>query len=322
MPEYQLRIKEPQGRIDRYLAQCIPSLTRSAVQRLIDEGKVLVNGKPTRASYQPAPGDAVTVCVPAPEAVLPQPEPLPLNVLYEDEYLLVIDKPAGLAVHPGAGHASGTLVNALLAYRPDVARADLDPRRPGIVHRLDRETSGLLVVATQREVQAALQELFRRREVLKVYLALVYGTLLPERGAIEAPIGRDPNRRQRMAVLAQGGRYARTEYRVRETLGEATLVEATLVTGRTHQIRVHLASIGHPVVGDRLYGRRRASGPSLESGPERGRRREAIVTPRQFLHAWRLSFEHPIRHELMSFEAQLPADLAAVLERLRRNHAP
>jgi 23S rRNA pseudouridine1911/1915/1917 synthase len=312
MPEYQLQIEEPQGRIDRYLAEHLPSLTRSAVQRLIDEGQVLVNGEPTRASYHPLPGDAVTVRVPQPKPALPQPERLPLKVLYEDEHLLVIDKPAGMAVHPGAGRSSGTLVNALLAYRPEIARADLDPQRPGIVHRLDRETSGLLVVATHREAQAALQAMFKRREVRKVYLALVYGALYPERGAIEAPIGRDPVHRRRMAVLAEGGRYARTEYLVREMLDECTLIEVTLVTGRTHQIRVHLASIGYPVVGDRVYGRRRGA----------ARRGAAIATPHQFLHSWRLSFEHPVRGDPMHFEAELPPDLAGVLGRLRRDRAP
>lgn len=302
MPQHELQIDEPQGRIDRYLAQRFPSLTRSAVQRLIAEGKVLVNGQPTRASYQPAPGDAVTVRLPEEEPSLPQPETMPLTVVYEDEHLLVIEKPAGMAVHPGAGRASGTLVNALLAHRPDIVRADLDPVRPGIVHRLDRETSGLLVVAARRDVQAALQAAFKRRDVHKVYLALVHGALYPERAAIEAPIGRDPIHRRRMAVLAEGGRHARTEYVVREMFGEYTLVEATLVTGRTHQIRVHMASIGHPVVGDRVY----------------GRRREAIRVPRQFLHAWRLTFQHPARREEMAFEAPLPPDLAAVLDDLRR----
>jgi 23S rRNA pseudouridine1911/1915/1917 synthase len=306
MPEYQLQIEEPQGRIDRCLAQRFPSLTRSAVQRLINEGCVLVNGRPTRSSYHPIPGDAVTVRVPELQPTLPQPEPLSLNVLYEDEHLLVIDKPAGMTVHPGAGRASGTLVNALLAYRPEITRADLDPQRPGIVHRLDRETSGLLVVATQRAVQVTLQALFRRQEVRKVYLALVHGALYPERGAIEAPIGRDPIHRRRMAVLAEGGRYARTEYVVREMFDGCALIEAMPVTGRTHQIRVHLASIGHPVVGDRVYGRRRST---------------AIPVPRQFLHAWRLSFEHPVRREPMCFEAELPPDLASILDRLRRERA-
>jgi 23S rRNA pseudouridine1911/1915/1917 synthase len=303
MPEHELSIDEPQSRIDRYLAERFPSLTRSAVRRLIDEGAVLVNGQPTRPSYHPIPGDAVTVRIPEPEPSLPQPESLSLDIVYEDEHLLVVDKPAGMAVHPGAGRASGTLVNALLAYRPEIARADLDPARPGIVHRLDRETSGLLVVAAHREAQAALQAMFKRRDVHKVYLALVYGALYPEHAAIEAPVGRDPIHRRRMAVLAEGGRQARTEYAVREAFNGCTLIEATLVTGRTHQIRVHLASIGHPVVGDRIY----------------GRRREAIAAPRQFLHAWRLSFEHPMRRETMSFEAELPADLAGVLERLRRD---
>lgn len=307
MPQHELQIDEPQGRIDRYLADRFPSLTRSAVRRLIDEGSVLVNGQLTRASYQPIPGDAVTIRIPEPQPTLPQAEPLPLKVLYEDEHLLVIDKPAGMAVHPGAGRISGTLVNALLAHRPEIGRADLDPQRPGIVHRLDRQTSGLLVVAAHREAQAALQAMFKRREVGKVYLALVHGALYPEYGAIEAPIGRHPIHRHRMAVLSEGGRYARTEYAVREMLGDCTLIEATLVTGRTHQIRVHLASIGHPVVGDRIYGRRRGA---------------TIPTPRQFLHAWRLSFEHPVRGEPMRFESELPPDLAGVLDRLRRGRAP
>ncbi len=309
MPQHELQIEEPQGRIDRYLAQRFPSLTRSAVQRLIDEGAVLVNGQPTKASYRPIPGDAVTLRIPEAESNLPQPEPLSLNVVYEDEHLLVIDKPAGMAVHPGAGRTSGTLVNALLAYRPEIARADLDPERPGIVHRLDQETSGLLVVATHREAQAALQAMFKRREVQKVYLALVSGALYPERAAIEAPIGRDPIHRRRMAVLAEGGRHARTEYVVREVFDACTLIEVTLVTGRTHQIRVHLASIGHPVVGDRVYGRRR----------DATRRGAAIAAPRQFLHAWRLAFQHPMRGEAMSFEAPLPPDLAGILDRLRRD---
>lgn len=306
MPQHELQIEEPQGRIDRFLAERFPSLTRSAVQRLIDDGAVLVNGRPTRASYHPIPGDSVTLHIPEPQPSLPQPEPLPLNIVYEDEHLLVIDKPAGMAVHPGAGRPSGTLVNALLAYRPEIARADLDPERPGIVHRLDRETSGLLVVAANREVQAALQAMFKRREVLKVYLALVHGAISPERGAIEAPIGRDPIHRRRMAVLADGGRYARTEYALREALDGYTLIEATLVTGRTHQIRVHLASIGHPVVGDQVYGRRRDAGAPV---------------PRLFLHAWRLAFTHPVRREAMSFEVELPADLDDALHRLRRRAA-
>jgi 23S rRNA pseudouridine1911/1915/1917 synthase len=304
MPLLELTVEEPQGRIDRYLAERFPSLTRSAVQRLIDEGAVLVNGRPTRPSYRPVAGDAVSLRLAEPEPHRLEPEPLPLNVLYEDEHLLVLDKPAGMVVHPGAGRASGTLVNALLAYRPDIVRADLDPQRPGIVHRLDRETSGLLVVAAHREAQAALQAMFKRREVHKGYLALVVGVLTPERGAIEAPIGRDPIHRRRMAVLAEGGRFARTEYVVREVIGSYALLEVTLVTGRTHQIRVHLASIGHPVVGDRVY----------------GRRRETLHVPRQFLHAWRLSFEHPVLRTPLAFEAELPADLAGILDDLR-DHA-
>jgi 23S rRNA pseudouridine1911/1915/1917 synthase len=224
-----------------------------------------------------------------------------LDVVYEDEHLMVINKPAGLVVHPAPGHAADTMVNALLAYRPAVTAADADPARPGIVHRLDRDTSGLLVVAATRAAQDALQATFKSRRVAKIYLALVFGTVELERAAIEAPLGRDPRQRQRMAVLTEGGRAARTNYAVRERLPGATLLEAGLITGRTHQIRVHLASIGHPVVGDRVY----------------GPRRQAIVAPRQMLHAWRLELAHPITGAPLAFEAPLPADMAAVLEGLR-----
>ena len=214
---------------------------------------------------------------------------------------MVINKPAGLVVHPSPGHEAGTLVNALLAHRPDLVRANLDPQRPGIVHRLDRETSGVLVVAATAQVQRALQQQFKSREVEKIYLALVYGRLLPLRAAIEAPIGRDPRDRKKMKVLREG-KYARTEYHVREHLAESTLLEATLLTGRTHQLRVHFASIGHPVVGDRVY----------------GPRHQRIDAPRQMLHSWRLRFSHPITKERMEFAAPLPEDFDRVLKALRR----
>lgn len=289
-------------RLDRFLADRFADLSRSYVQRLLRAGDVLVNGAPARASYLPQPGDVVTVVVTPRDEGPPAAEAMPLSILYEDEHVLVVDKPAGLVVHPAPGHPSGTLVNALLGHRPDIVAADLDPSRPGIVHRIDRDTSGLLVVAADRDAQRALQAAFKSRAVDKVYLALLHGSLEPERGAIEAPIGRDPDHRQRMAVLAEGGRHARTEYRVREYLAEYSYVEARLLTGRTHQLRVHFAAVGHPVAGDRTY----------------GRRRRPAGLGRQFLHAWRLALEHPATGERMEFESDLPDDLASFLLRLRR----
>jgi 23S rRNA pseudouridine1911/1915/1917 synthase len=301
MDELLLKVDDSEGRLDRYIASRCPHLSRSLVQRLISEGQVLVNGAQTKASYCPIPGDIVLVRIPSKASTMPQAEYAPLCILFEDRYMLVIDKPAGIVVHPGVGHPNGTLVNALLAHLPDLLRADLDPQRPGVVHRLDRDTSGVLVIAATREAQSALQAQFKAHQVRKTYLALLYGHLSPSEGAIEAPIGRDPGDRKRMGVLPEGGRYARTEYRVRELLPGCSLVEARPITGRTHQLRVHFRAIDHPVVGDRVYGYRRGS----------------IALPRQFLHAWRLALVHPVSGAVMEFTSELPADLAAVLAALR-----
>jgi len=317
MKEIVLRVEGSVGRLDRYLADECPELSRAMVQRLIKGGDISVNGAPTKASYYPAPGDLVRVRLPSLAPSQPAPESIPLRIIFEDHDLLVIDKPAGMVVHPGPGHPSGTLVNALLAHRSDLRRADLDPQRPGIVHRLDRDTSGLLVVAANRDTQLALQAQFKARQVFKAYLALVHGRLMPESGAIEAPIGRHPRNRRRMAVLSGGGRYARTEYRVREYVAGCTFVEAMPQTGRTHQLRVHFASIGHPVVGDGVYGRRRsATSPRRsETSPDFCEQRVAVT--RQFLHAWQLSFVHPATGKNLEFTSELPADLARSLEELR-----
>jgi len=235
------------------------------------------------------------------------PEAIPLTIVYEDSFLLVVDKPAGLVVHPAPGHPGGTLVNALLAHCPELASSG--DRRPGIVHRLDRDTSGLILVAKSEKVRRALQRQFQDRQVHKAYLALLEGLLQPSMGRIEAPLGRDPHHRQRMAVMP-GGREAVTKYQVLELFthpvgpvaGDYTLVEAEPLTGRTHQIRVHFASIGHPVVGDPVY----------------GRRKRRLPVPRQFLHAHLLGFDHPVTSEHLELEAPLPADLAALLELLHR----
>jgi len=311
----EIRVQEQAIRLDKFLADRIPALSRSAAQRLIDEGQVTVNGEPVKASYKVKGGDLVAALVPGDE---PDEEPLaeaiPLVVVYEDSSLLVVDKPAGMVVHPAPGHPGGTLVNALLAYLPELAASAGAPpgeaaSRPGIVHRLDRDTSGLILVAKNEKTRRALQRQFKDRQVHKAYLALLDGHLQPAWGRIEAPLGRDPHHRQRMAVLP-GGREAITEYHVLEQFshpigpvaGDYTLVEAEPLTGRTHQIRVHLASIGHPIAGDRVYGRRRSSLPLA----------------RQFLHARRLGFKHPRTGQQMNLEAALPEDLATVLELLRR----
>ncbi len=298
----QLRVEEGGGRLDKYLSDRFPDLSRSLARRLIDAGQVSVNGEPARASYRVRRRDLVIVRLPSQEAPTLEAEPLPLQVVYEDDSLLVVDKAAGMVVHPAPGHPGGTLVNALLAHCPELAGAGSD--RPGIVHRLDRDTSGLILVAKREKVRRALQRQFKQRQVFKSYLTLLHGHLQPNWGRIEAPIGRDPRHRQRMAVLP-GAREAITEYHVlkqlaqRESPGANTysLVEAQPQTGRTHQIRVHFASIGHPIVGDPVYGRRRSS----------------LAAPRQFLHAQRLEFRHPISGHPMKLEAPLPSDLTSVL---------
>jgi ribosomal large subunit pseudouridine synthase D (EC 5.4.99.-) len=251
-----------------------------------------------RPAYRLTPGDRITVTFPEEPTV--RPESLPLDIVYEDEYLLVVNKPAGMVVHPAARIVSGTLVNALLAHCPQVADVG-GPDRAGIVHRLDRETSGLIVVAKNPEAHAALQRQFKRRLVRKTYVALVEGQVQPRKGIIEVPIGRDPKDRTRMAV-SRTGRPAVTQYRVVEVFPQYTLLEVRPHTGRTHQIRVHLAWLGYPVVGDRVY----------------GRRRQTLLPDRHFLHARELAFTHPVTGEKLVLSAPLPPELTALLNQLRR----
>ena len=294
------------ARLDKFLAGRIPELSRSAAQRLIDAGQVTVDGEPVKASYKVRAGDQVVALLPVEESRPLLPEAIPLDIVYEDQALIVVNKAAGMVVHPAPGHPGGTLVNALLDHCPELTASGGD--RPGIVHRLDRDTSGLILAAKSEKVRRALQRQFKDRQVHKAYAALLEGPLQPAYGRIEAPVGRDPHHRQRMTVLA-GGREAITEYHVLEqfahtigpTSGEYTLIEAEPVTGRTHQIRVHLASIGHPVVGDTVY----------------GRRKQRLPVSRQFLHARRLEFKHPLTGERLDLEAPLPEDLARVLVLLR-----
>ncbi len=294
--------EEEGERLDRFVARRLPVLSRAAGQRLIASGEVRVNHAEARASYRLVEGDLVEVALPLPEEPAPEAELIPLQIVYEDAALAVLDKPAGLVVHPAHGHAAGTLWNGLLARYPELQSWPREEGWPGLVHRLDRDTSGLVVVARTPAVRDALRAQFKAASVQKVYLALVIGRPGLDRARVEAPIGRDPRERKRMAVLREGGRPAATEYQVLERLNGYALLEVHPETGRTHQIRVHLAAIGYPVVGDRVY------------GPQRQR----LSLDRHFLHAARLTFLHPTSGALVTFSAPLPAELEAVLGELRR----
>jgi 23S rRNA pseudouridine1911/1915/1917 synthase len=286
-------------------------LSRARLQSLIEGGHVLLDGRPAKASARIKAGQRLTVEVPPPIDAAPRPQDIPLVVAHQDAQLLVVDKPAGLAVHPGAGRPDGTLVNALLHHVPDLSGVG-GVLRPGIVHRLDRGTSGLLVVAKDDATHRALAAQFAARTVEKEYLALVLGVPARREGRISAAIGRHPVQRKRMSVSPRRGREALTTYRVEEALDGAALLRVRIHTGRTHQIRVHLASLGHPVAGDREYGGTRTP-PS-----RRARSRELLESlARPALHAARLTFTHPATGERLTFESALPADLREVLEGLR-----
>jgi len=296
----KLRFNSPAAdvRLDKYLTQLLPQFSRAYLQRLIEQGCVLVNGWKAKASQRLTRSDRVTVELP-PFSGRPLPERIPLTVIYEDDDIMVIDKPAGLTVHPAPGHPSHTLVNAILAHCPGLTMNN-DVMRPGIVHRLDKDTSGLIVIAKSDFAREYLVAQFKSRTVNKRYLVLVKGRLSPEQGVIEAPIGRDPHHRRRMAVM-ESGKQATTQYQVRKYLDNYTLVEVSPVTGRTHQIRVHLSAIGCLVVGDPTYGIKSAH------------------LDRQFVHAYRLGFRLPSTKQYQEFVSPLPADLEQALECLARS---
>jgi 23S rRNA pseudouridine1911/1915/1917 synthase len=288
-------VEENGERLDRYVSQVCPELSRTRAQKLIEDGHIKVNGAGARPALKVHEGDSVDISIPPPLPTTLSPEDIPLNILYEDQDLLVVDKPAGMTVHPAAGHHSHTLVNALLAHLPELEGGDSE--RPGIVHRLDKDTSGLILIARNPETHVKLAQQFKERSVAKVYQALVHGHLTPLEGIIEASIGRDPRDRKRMAVISRG-REARTEYKVIRYTGNYTLLEVRPRTGRTHQIRVHLAAIGFPILGDAVYGAR------------------SEYLERQFLHAFRLTFKLPSTGETREFTAPLPDDLVKVLEEI------
>jgi 23S rRNA pseudouridine1911/1915/1917 synthase len=312
-------------RLDRALAAALPDLSRTRIQALVRAGKVTVEG---RLADDPgkkiAGGEAVQIEVPPPEPAIPEPENIPLDVVYEDAELIVIDKPAGLVVHPGAGNWSGTLVNALLHHCRGSLSGIGGVERPGIVHRLDKDTSGLLVAAKTDRAHRHLAEQFadhgRTGDLERAYLALVWGVPMRPRGMVDAPIDRDPRNREKMHVCKPGkGREAVTHWELLETFGPpkapiVSLIRCTLETGRTHQIRVHMAHIGHPVLGDPLYG----TGYKTKSKhlPELARDRLQALD-RQALHAAHLAFEHPVSGEILSFDSDLPDDLRQLVESLQ-----
>ncbi len=303
---------ETGSRLDLFLSAKPLGLSRAQVQRLIDEERVRVNDRPAKAARKLKAAESVAITVPAAQPSAALAEAIPLAVLYEDEALVVIDKPAGMVVHPAAGHPAGTLVNALLHHCRDLSGIG-GVLRPGIVHRLDKDTSGLIVAAKSDAAHRGLAGQFKRHEVAKTYQALVYGDPRTDGGRIEAAVGRHPTDRKRMSTQSRRGREAVSLWRVRERFGCAALLEVTIETGRTHQIRVHLTELGHPVVGDRVYG-----------GAGRGRTvGDAVVRvrlkamERQALHAWRLGFTHPLTGEAMQFASPLPGDMADLCAFLR-----
>jgi 23S rRNA pseudouridine1911/1915/1917 synthase len=298
------------SRLDRCLVDLSDRWTRSRVRRLIDEDRVRLNDRPAKPSTSVRAGDRLVVDEPPPRPLELEPEAIPLDVVFEDRHLIVLNKPPDLVIHPAAGRSTGTLVNALLQHCEQLSGIG-GFERPGIVHRLDRDTSGIMVVAKTEKAHLALAVAFRRREVSKTYLAVCYGALHDSEGFVEAPIGRHPRERKQMAVV-ETGRPSRTLYRVEERLGGCSLVRCRPITGRTHQIRVHMAHIGHAIVGDPLYAGRQWRNLA---DPKHG----AVCRdfPRQALHAWRLAFGHPVSGEAVEFEAPLPDDIVELLETLR-----
>ena len=295
---YNFVVDRSGTRLDKYVGEKCPELSRTYAQRLIADGYVTVNDRVVKPGLKLSIGDRLRVAIPPTTPGLLLPEAIPLNIIYENDDLLVVDKPAGLTVHPAPGHPSHTLVNAILSHFPDLADVN-DSLRPGVVHRLDKDTSGVMLVAKNRTAQLNLADQFKTHSVFKAYLVLVKGHLTPESGIIEAPMGRDPRNRKRMAVVADG-KEARTEYRVIKYMDNYTLLEVMPETGRTHQIRVHLSAIGYPVVGDKVYGVK------------------SSYLSRQFMHACRLGFKLPSTGEYVEFTSELPPDLEQALSTIER----
>ncbi len=291
------------ARSDIYISENVESVTRSYVKKLFDEGLVTVNGAPAKASTKLKPGDLIELELPGPEETEAVPQDIPLDIVYEDADVLIVNKPRGMVVHPAAGNEDGTLVNAVMFHCGDSLSAIGGVLRPGIVHRIDKDTTGLLAVAKNNAAHLSLSEQLKDRSLSRTYYALVHGNIKEDSGAVDAPIGRSKADRKKMAVDV-GGREAVTDFQVTERFGRYTLVRCKLRTGRTHQIRVHMRHIGHPIVGDKTY----------------GVKNEEFTLPGQLLHAGEIGFIHPSTGEKMSFSAPLPEDFRHVLDILRKRN--
>jgi 23S rRNA pseudouridine1911/1915/1917 synthase len=301
-------------RLDTLIASQIDTCSRTRVAQLVQSGLIRVSGSEKKPGYRVRWGDIIDGEIPpaAPSHLVP--ESLPIPILFQDPHIIVVDKPAGMVVHPSPGHTSGTLVNGLLALCPDLEGIGGE-LRPGIVHRLDKDTSGVLVVAKNQAAHTTLSEQFKLRHTRKLYLALVYGAPRAESGSIEAPIGRHPSDRKKMSTTSRRTRSAETHWQTRETFPGVTLLTVRILTGRTHQIRVHCKALGNPLVGDDLYGPRKGRGRHFASKTV-----QDIVkqVQRQMLHAWRLEITHPVTGQPLRFEAPLPGDMAVVIDDLRQ----
>ncbi|MGL6173232.1 MAG: RluA family pseudouridine synthase [Cellulosilyticaceae bacterium] len=288
-------------RLDKYLCEKLNDYTRSFIQKQIEDGNVAVNGVASPSRYKVRINDVVSILVPAPKEVDILAEDIAINILYEDADVIIVDKPQDMVVHPAPGNYTGTLVNALLYHCKDDLSGINGEIRPGIVHRIDKDTSGLLMVAKNDKAHLRLSELLKEHHITRKYHAIVYGNIKEDEGIIEKPIARSPKDRKKMAIV-EGGRYAKTQYKVLERFGNYTYVELTLFTGRTHQIRVHLTSIGHPLLGDPVY----------------GRSKHPFGLDKQMLHAKVLGFDHPTTHEYVEFDSELPKNFCIILDKLRK----
>jgi 23S rRNA pseudouridine1911/1915/1917 synthase len=316
---FSIRVKpsDKDKRLDVLVASLLSDCTRTFVAGLIVAEHIQVDGQPKKPGYRVKSGEKISGVIPPPVSIEFKPEPIPIDILYEDDHIIVVNKQAGLVVHPAPGHYSGTLVNGLLYHCPDLGGIGGE-LRPGIVHRLDKDTSGTLIVAKNDAAHHHLSRQFKSRQIKKEYLALVHGILKTATGSIKLPIGRHPVDRKRMSTVSPKGRTAETKWRVKEEFQGITLLSLNLMTGRTHQIRVHCAAMHHPIVGDKVY-RPRHLEKTIAKGHERSDKLLQILktVKRQMLHAWRLSFCHPHTGEAVSFESPLPGDMAQLIKKIR-----
>ncbi|MFO8082797.1 MAG: RluA family pseudouridine synthase [Desulfobacterales bacterium] len=296
-------------RLDIVISLHVEDCSRSLAGALIKKGTITVKGVPRKPGYKVKPGDIITGFIPSPSSVKFSAEPVPFRILFEDDYLMVVDKPPGLVVHPAPGHHGATLVNGVLFHCPDLKGVGKEIR-PGIVHRLDKNTSGIILIAKCNEAHEKLSDQFKYRKIKKEYLALVWGQMASMSGSIHFDIGRHPKDRKKMSVHSHRGRQAETQWIVKESFDQACLLQLDLKTGRTHQIRVHCAAINHPILGDEIYGKSRKATIKKKDGREK-------KIPRQMLHAWHIRFEHPADKKTMEFEAKMPADMKEIIDFLK-----